>query len=201
MKIIAIEGLDKSGKATAAAYISEYLKTLNYKVYQSEFHRYDTPTGKLIQEFLTEKNNYSQPTIELIMAADKQAQQDFFDQLEEEGYDYLVLDRYTTSQIVYSVSLGIDLDFARYLQFYMRQPDYEILLDIPPEVSMNRKGKHNNGVNDKYESDIELLSMVRFNYLYTLKENDSIYRIDANCSIELMLESLQEILSNKILQK
>jgi dTMP kinase len=40
-------------------------------------------------------------------------------------------------------------------------PDIEIFIDIPAEESMSRKGKHNNGENDRYESDLGLLERVR----------------------------------------
>lgn len=89
MKIITLEGLDKSGKHSVSIALKEYLKKLGYKVEQSEFHRYDTPTGKIIRQFLYGDYNVSQETIELIMTADKFAQQDWFDELEENGTDFL----------------------------------------------------------------------------------------------------------------
>lgn len=165
MKIIAIEGLDKSGKHTQTKLLTEYLKTLGYKVVQSEFHRYDTPTGQLIMKWLKKEWNVDQKTIELIMSADKQAQQQWFNQLEEEDVDFLILDRYTTSQQVYAEANGIDPNWTNELQKYMRKPDIEIFIDIPAEESMRRKGKHNNGENDRYESDLELLNCVRQLYL------------------------------------
>jgi dTMP kinase len=165
MKIIAIEGLDKSGKHTQSKLLAEYLKTLGYNVVQSEFHRYDTPTGELIMKWLTKQWGVDQKTIELIMTADKQAQQQWFNQLEAEGVDFLILDRYITSQQVYAEANGIDPYWTNELQKYMRKPDIEIFIDIPAEESMRRKGKHNNGENDRYESDLELLNRVRQLYL------------------------------------
>jgi dTMP kinase len=99
------------------------------------------------------------------MTADKQAQQHWFDELENLGIDYLILDRYTGSQDVYSIANGISPVWTAMLQIYMRMPDFEIFIDIPPEESMSRKGKHNNGLNDRYESDLNLLTKVRDLYL------------------------------------
>lgn len=161
MKIIAIEGLDKSGKHTESELLVQELRDWGYTAIKSEFHRYDTPTGSLIMKWLTKEWDVDQPTIELIMAADKQAQQKWFDELEEQGVDYLVLDRYTASQQVYSYANGISPMFTSMLQRYMRKPDIEILLDVSAEVSMKRKGKHNGGANDRYESDLQLLKRVR----------------------------------------
>lgn len=166
MKIIALEGLDKSGKYTQAGLLFNRLVEDGFKVQKSEFHRYDQPTGLLIMNWLTGKWNASQEAIELIMTADKQLQQDWFKQLEDDGYDFLILDRYTLSQCAYSVASGIDGRWVLDLQRHLRKPDLDVVIDIPAEVSMSRKGKHNNGENDRYESDLQLLERVRRNYLF-----------------------------------
>lgn len=162
MRIIAFEGLDKSGKHTQTNYLARNLENYGYKVMKSEFHRYDTITGQLIKKWLYKEWDVDQLTIELIMAADKQAQQRWFEQLEDEGYDFLILDRYIASQQCYALASGVDADFVVNLQRYMRKPDLEIFLDISPEESLRRKGKH--GDNDRYESDLSLLRDVREQY-------------------------------------
>jgi dTMP kinase len=169
MRIIAFEGLDKSGKFTQSEMLYKSLLELGLKVEKSEFHRYDTPTGELIMKWLKKEWDVDQHTIELIMAADKQAQQLWFDKLEAEGYDFLILDRYTGSQQVYAKANGVDPEWTAELQRYMIEPDVEIFIDIPAEESMKRKGKHNNGENDRYESDLEMLQRVR--QIYTAREN------------------------------
>lgn len=170
MKIISIEGIDKAGKATQAKLLTDYLRNKGYKVTQSEFHRYDTPTGDLIMKWLKKEWDVDQTTIELIMAADKQAQQVWFDKLEMDDYDFLVLDRYTLSQVAYGIANGINGRWILELQKNMTPSDIDVVIDIPAEVSMGRKGKHNNGLNDRYESDLKMLKEVRNNY-----KNASIY--------------------------
>lgn len=161
MIIISLEGLDKAGKWSQSELLKEYLEDQGYKVIKSEFHRYDTPTGELIMKFLRKEWDVDQKTIELIMAADKQAQQNWFQELEQQGVDYLILDRYLASHQAYAVANGVDLDWILQLQKYSRKPDIEIYIDIDPEESMRRKGKHNNGQNDRYESNLRLLTKVR----------------------------------------
>lgn len=177
MKIIAIEGLDKSGKHTQSNMLVDFLRQMGYKVEKSEFHRYDTPTGKLIRDWLYGEYDVDQHTIELIMAADKQAQQKWFEELEEQGVDFLVLDRYTGSQMVYSKANSINSVWADNLQTFMRKPDLEIFIDITAEESMKRKGKH--GENDRYESDLKLLNNVRGLFI-----NRANYKVDGMRSIE-----------------
>lgn len=161
--IVAIEGLDKSGKYSQTNLLGKRLVDEGYKVMKSEFHRYDTPTGQLIMKWLKKEWDVSQKTIELIMSADKMNQQGWFQQLEQQGYDFLLLDRYTLSQAAYAVANEIDGRWVLELQKYMRKPDLDIVIDISPEESMKRKGKY--GENDRYEEDKQLLEKVRANYL------------------------------------
>lgn len=193
MKIIAFEGMDKSGKHTASVQLAEHLIELGYNVVQSEFHRYDTPTGKLIQDYLYGKYKVSNETIQLIMSADKQAQQDWIQELEDSGVDFLILDRYYLSQKVYSnyfidksnytsdktlLYKGIYSDIIK----CFRKADITIYLDNTAETSMSRKGQH--GENDLYEQNKELLEYVRSGYLKEVQKENQYLIISSEQSIE-----------------
>ncbi len=205
MKIIAFEGLDKSGKNSASTYLASRFENAGFKVVQSEFHRYDTPTGKLIWDYLHGDYKVSNETIQLIMAADKFAQQEWFSELEEQGVDVLILDRYTLSQKVYATYFNLiknnipvelydeytlgkynwdltmflkDEQWIESLISKVRKPDLTVYLDVSAEVSMNRKGQH--GDNDLYESNKELLSTVRKIYIHNLSSDKSIKSITLN---------------------
>lgn len=168
MRIIAIEGLDKSGKHSVTVGLADRLRADGYKVAVSEFHRYDTPTGALIRQWLYGQYKVNQHTIELIMAADKYAQKEYFENLEEEGYDFLILDRYIGSHIVYANANGMDGQWIDNLLAYLPDPYCEIFIDVSPETSMKRKGKH--GDNDRYESDKQLLAKAREGFI-NLRQN------------------------------
>lgn len=156
-------------------------------------------------DWLTKRYDADQKTIELIMTADKQAQQQWFRDLEHQGVDVLILDRYTTSQLAYSQANGIDDDWTIILQAHLRNPDIEILIDIPAEVSMSRKGKHNDGNNDRYESDREMLDRVRTNYLThfeSMQELDiPVIVADGLKSIEQIHEDIYEFIANELMIK
>lgn len=197
MKIIVIEGLDKSGKHTQSKLLKKFLESLGYTVIQSEFHRYDTPTGKLIQQWLYKEWDVDDLTIELIMSADKQAKQRWFTQLEERGVDFLILDRYSASQICYSRTKGIDEEWVFQLQKNFRKPDMEIFIDISPQESMRRKGKH--GDNDRYESDLELLRGVRKEYInYFEKSTDRFSLLNSDLlSKEELSKNINKLVTEK----
>lgn len=199
MRIIAFEGLDKSGKWTQSTLLTNKLRDLGFKVMRSEFHRYDTVFGKIIKDWLGKEIELSKETLELVIAADKQNQQDWFDKLEEE-YDYLILDRYIGSQIAYSSANGLELEWVLSLQRFTSKPDIEILIDIDAVESYNRKSKY--GKNDRYEEDIEFLNKVRDTYLSIFNEDYSTYwckriKIDGTKTInDINIEIMDKI--NKI---
>lgn len=171
MKVIAFEGLDKSGKKTQSDLLVAFLRSLGYKVHKTEFHRYDTPTGKLVRQYLYGEYKVDDLTIELIMSADKHAQQTHFKELKQNGVDFLVIDRYIGSQLCYARAKGVDSQFSYQLQKFLIKPDLEIMYDILPETSISRRGEH--GENDRYERSIELLTSVRKEYLNYFNESDT----------------------------
>lgn len=206
MIIIDIEGLDKAGKKSQTDRLTERLRNMGLKVAQSEFHRYDTPTGELIRKWLRKEWDVDQATIELIMAADKQAQQRWLRSLENRGFDFLILDRYTGSQEVYGkVSgelAGYDTDvtrlstWVRNLLQYCRKPDYTILIDITAEESMSRKGKH--GDNDRYEEDVLLLSLVREEYYRAYGSDRTWMKVDGHLDPEMVHKLIWNMLSTRV---
>ncbi|MEK1828861.1 dTMP kinase [Priestia megaterium] len=198
MIIIEVEGLDKSGKKSQSDLLYKALYERGYNVEKSEFHRYETPTGELIRKFLDGEYQVNQLAIECIMAADKYAQLDWFNQIKETT-DVLILDRYLTSQFVYSKANGVEIDFTLNLLEHMPAPDFHIYLDVSPEESMRRKGKW--GENDKYESDLELLTEVRNHYLRVmqLEEEDGFAVIlDGTKPVDVLHEEILENILNKI---
>lgn len=198
MKIIVIEGLDKAGKHTASISLERRLRQEGVSLARSEFHRYDTPTGDLVAKWLTGEYDVDQKTIELIMAADKQAQQAWFNDLEQQGVDVLILDRYVCSQLAYAIVNGSKREWVSELQKYMRPADHTILIDISPEVSIARKGKHNGGENDRYESDLEMLRKVRAVYKEELGSNPSNLIVDGEQSMTEIHRKVNGFVLNKL---
>lgn len=180
MILISIEGLDKSGKAGCVKALQDRLTEKGYKVYKDEYPAYNTQTGELIRQYLAGELDMHPILFESLQNANKHENQLFYDQLEQDGYDVLIIDRYLLSQFVYALSCdGADLNWCLNSTYGMKKSDLDIVIDITPEESMSRKGKWNNGINDRYESDIQLLTKVRHNYLtinpqYTTKRGKKV---------------------------
>ncbi|BCT30389.1 MULTISPECIES: dTMP kinase [Bacillus subtilis group] len=192
MIIIEFEGLDKSGKKTQSEMLYKALYERGFSVEKSEFHRYDTETGKLIRKFLDGEYQANQLAIECLMAADKYAQLDWIKGLNNK-VDVLIFDRYLSSQLVYSQSNNVEVDFILNLLKNMPAPDFHFYLDINEEESMKRKGKW--GENDKYESNAELLKKARGNYIRLmskLSESDKAMILDGCSPVSVLHEQILE---------
>lgn len=180
MTIIVVEGLDKSGKHSISEFMQGLFVEKGKSCIHMEFPRYDTPYGSLIRGYLSGTIDMDKRVFELMQSADKlDAQRDIL--AASDMYDYIIMDRYIHTQLVYGLYNNPDKkDWLYSLIDGIKKPDYVLYLDVDPKVSMSRKGQH--GDNDKYESDIELLSGVAALYKDVLaNETDSIVTtIDAN---------------------
>jgi dTMP kinase len=197
MKIIPVEGLDKSGKKTQVELLKEGLEKEGYKVVASEFHQYDSPTGQIIKAYLKGEIELHSLALECIIAADKYNMIHTFNQWRHEGYDVLLLDRYVLSTLAYALSKlnAPPSEWLFNLIEHLPEPDFHVYLDIHPELSMKRKGKH--GDNDRYESDFSFLERVRDYYMTVFnrlneEEPGSAVIVDADQPVEEIAEHILE---------
>ncbi|PAE87624.1 dTMP kinase [Shouchella clausii] len=180
MKIIAVEGLDKSGKHTATNVLRDYFSSKGMRVEKLSFPNYETPIGSLIRQWLKGDFIADEKTFELLQAADKQHAQIYIQECERKGVDVLLIDRYVHTEWAYG-AYDNDERWLAELTRYMRLPDAVIYLDVEPEVSMHRRGKY--GDNDYYESDIDRLRYTKDEYACLFQEKRDIIdtqMIDAN---------------------
>ena len=133
VKIIAIDGLDGSGKSTFCRKYVSYLKDLNLhtrkneKVYIESFHLpdYETPTGLKIKENLKSGNiNYHENAF-----MNKLNMKEFFAK-HKERWDsnkntIVVLDRYILSTLLYSLPFIDERDLF-YMEFKNKQLEYAL---------------------------------------------------------------------------
>jgi len=187
MLTIAIEGTDAAGKQTQAAMLKDHLENTGLKVKVVSFPRYDTPIGKLIKSALRNEVVMSDMAMHMLLDVDKQ---DFSDNLltqELDGFDVIIYDRYTMSNMAYCMAKGIPPDWVINIQSGLVKPDITFILHLPAEVSYERKHSNYSEEDlDKHEKDIDLLKRAETVYtiLYALSNNpynqDIIYLVDAN---------------------
>ena len=194
-KIIVIEGTDGSGKETQSKKIKEYYISKGLNVKSFSFPKYDSPTGKIVggaylgkpeisESVFPETSANVDPLVSsLYYAADRRY--NFLKFIEEEIYqnDIIILDRYTTSSLIYQSSVINDVKereaFIDYVYDYeyhklgIPEPDLVIFLHAPFEITRNLKDKRkdNDGIkNDIHERDLEFMKKVSDASIYIAKK-------------------------------
>lgn len=158
--LVAIEGLDQSGKQTQAELLRDRLGVGGHTARVLSFPDYSTPIGLELRRALQGEHHYTPDVMQLLYVANRYEWKTAVTAQTLEGA-ILVCDRYLASSVAYGEAQGLDGTWLTEIQRYLPQPDVTILLDIPPEVSMRRKVDDR----DAYERDLEMLARVRESYL------------------------------------
>ena len=212
-KLIVIEGLDGSGKATQSKLLFNHLLENDYNVKKFTFPDYESPSSELVKmylsgEFGNKPNDVNAYTASLFYAVDRFAS---FKKKWKDFYDdggIIVADRYTTSNAVYQCSKLPKQDWNAYLEWLfdleynkivIPKPDKVIYLDVTPEVSQKLLMSRYNGdetQKDIHEKNINFLNNSRNSALYCVdKFNWEIIKCDDNNN----MYSIEEI-SKKIIK-
>lgn len=182
-KLFVIEGNDGVGKSTQIAQLESRLKSDGLKIASHHFPTYYSYQGKGVEKYLA--GEYGKPEdlspyfINSLYAYDRAITWRIkLQQLYDKGRTIL-LDRYTTSSLIYQ-STPIDdikaknqfLDYVsdfEYRKLGIREPDIVFFLAAPFDLitKMREQRAENDGIkNDVHERDHELLRKVNENALY-----------------------------------
>lgn len=150
-KLIVIDGIDSSGKATQARLLEERLSKEGVQVKRIEFPRYGEPVfGELLAECLAGKHGdfaHLDPKIaSTLYALDRYEAKKDIEQWLSEGY-VVVADRYTSSNQIHQGGKIIDADKREaFLAWTLRMehevlaiphPDRVVYLRVPVETSLS----------------------------------------------------------------
>ena len=183
-KLIVIEGAcDGIGKSTQYDLLYKRLEKDNYKLVKHHFPSYNTTEGALVEKYL--RGEFGNPKeispyfINSLYAVDRAAT--WKDSLEKE-YDegkIILLDRYTTSSLIYQASTIKDLDERKkfidyvvdfeYDKLGIPEPDKVLFLHAPFDLvtKLRNERKQNEGItNDIHERDIEFMKNVYDNAMF-----------------------------------
>jgi dTMP kinase len=157
--VLAFEGLDQSGKQTQSERLAEVLRGEGRQVEFLSFPEYPTAIGAEIGRALNGERDYEPDTLQLLYIANRY---EFRPRMRHwlAGGAIVICDRYLASSVAYGEAQGLDPSWLLDVQRYLPQPSLTIVLDIPPEVSLQRK----HAARDRFERDLPLLSRVRASY-------------------------------------
>ena len=158
--LIAFEGLDQSGKQTQAERLLAAFRAAGHGAEFLPFPEYTTAVGTEIGHALQGERHYDPDTLQLLYIANRFEFRPQILRWLDDGR-MVVCDRYLASSIAYGEAQGLDAVWLTQIQSRLPQPSLTLLLDIPPDASLNRKQV----ARDKFERDLPLLGRVRESYL------------------------------------
>lgn len=157
--LIAIEGLDQSGKETQARHVRTRIEQAGRKVSLLSFPDYGTPIGHEIEKALHGEREFGPDVMQLLYIANRFEYKPRLDLWL--SHDHVVVcDRYRASSVAYGEAQGLDPAWLHEIQRHLPAPDLTLLLDIAPETAVRRKASGR----DRYERDLALLGRVRESY-------------------------------------
>jgi dTMP kinase len=157
--LIAVEGVDQSGKETQAQYLRERLREGGHKVRLLSFPDYGTSIGEEIARALQGEREYGPDVMQLLFVANRHERREAIVEWIAGGL-ILLCDRYRASSIAYGEAQGLDGGWLDDIQRLLPLPDLTIYLDITAETAVKRKAQNR----DRFERDLALLERVRASY-------------------------------------
>ena len=186
-KLIAIDGVDASGKQTHTTMLFEKLLKDGYNVRKISFPAYDSPSSELVKMYLSgafgdkpeDVNAYAASSF---FAADRFASfRTDWKEFYEKPDSIIIADRYTSSNMIHQASKIDDLDEKdkfldwlfelEYKVYGIPEPDLTFFLDMPVEFAkklmQDRENKFDNtDVKDIHERNREYLEKSYNNACY-----------------------------------
>lgn len=154
--VIAIEGGDRQGKATQSKMLAHALQRYGARVKRVEVPFNDGFTHKLIYKMLRDGSAKEHVNLfQLVQSINKLIFQLTYMFWLWLTCDFVVLDRWTLSSLVYGSATGANPGLLRFFNSLLFEPKLTIVLDGP---SFSRNNP------DTYESDTELQATVKEMY-------------------------------------
>ncbi len=205
--LIAVEGMDGSGKSTQAQLVFNWLRALGLPVHHTEWN--SSPAVKNATKIGKETKRLKPMTFHLIHAADfadRWAKQ--IEPMLEVG-GIVICDRYKFTAMARDGAREVERDIIESNYSFAPEPDLTLYFDIPPEVGYTRivKGRptlkwYEAGLDmgwthDPFESYKILQGKIK-NIYDELVESERIVRVDAVGSVAEVQTRVREIINQRI---
>jgi len=196
---IVLEGIDGSGTTTHSRLLTNFLEEKGFKVHLTK-EPSSSIIGELLKKILLDKN-IPPETDALLFAADRLYH--YKNEIKRKIDDNFIVisDRYLESSIAYqsSQSNEITIEWIENINKFIGIPDITIILDLPTEISLERKlaNLKSMGKNQEKFEDIEFLVKARNKFIKRAKEKG--YKIiNSEKSIELVQNEIRDYIKSKL---
>ena len=190
--LIAIEGLDQSGKETQAQLLRDGLRAAGHKARLVAFPDYGTSIGEEIARALQGEREYGPDVMQLLYMANRYERKADIERWLAGGV-ILVCDRYVASGIAYGEANDLDSAWLAEVQKFLPRAALTIVLDISPEAAVQRKAVDR----DRYERDLALQQRVRDSYLRQAEQPDWV-RVDGERPKSVVAEEIASVVASRL---
>ena len=166
--LIAIEGVDASGKQTHSERLYDKLKNDGIAVRKISFPMYESESSSLVKMYLSGRFGENAGDVSAYAASTFFAADRFATYHTDWGKDYedgtvIVADRYVSSNMIHQASKLPDGEKDKYLDwvndfeygiYALSKPDINIFLDMPPEFGARLMRERDNKFTQNSEKDI-----------------------------------------------
>jgi dTMP kinase len=206
-KLIAVEGLDGSGKSTQVSLLRRWLELEGYKVFFTEWN-----SSTLVKRATSrgKKRKLLTPTTFCMIHCT-----DFADRYERQilpllRAGYIVLaDRYIYTAYVRDAVRGIDREWVRRLYGFARPPDITLYFDVPLETALDRilgarpelkfhEAGMDLGLSDDPEESFRVFQGMIYREYGKVKEECNFTCIDATLPPEQQQQEVRDIINERI---
>lgn len=168
-KLIAIDGVDASGKETQTELLYQRLVKEGYKVRRVSFPAYDRDSSVLVKEYLSGKYGTKPEDVNAYAASLLFAVDRFSSYRTDWEEDYnnetiILADRYVTSNMIHQAGKLADknekpefinwLYDIEYEKLGIPKPDAVVFLDMPTDFAVQLMANRNNKISGEAEKDI-----------------------------------------------
>jgi dTMP kinase len=196
MLLINIDGADGTGKTTLVDGLIDTYSKQGYKITYLHFPRYNTELGTVIKKVLLKDLDMHPSAFQMCCSADRLNWSVYeYPKLKDE-YDIIIVDRHTSSALVYGSFDGLEAEEILYNDRRIAQPNINIILHANAETSMTRMSNRDEA-NTKYEN-LETITKATDIYLHLHEILDNVYYVDATQSKQDVLNSVINIISVRL---
>lgn len=186
---IVFEGLDGSGLSTQAGMLRDYfLKKGERAVITKE--QTDGLIGGLIKLTLKHEWKTNPTALQLLFAADRSHHLSHEIEPSLKEGKHVISDRYILSTLAFG-SLGAQTEFLKQINSLFKVPDITFIIDVPPEVCLERIAKSRFHA-ELFEEE-EKFSQIRNNYLSFKQFHPNTYVINGNRPMDEVFEEIRTI--------
>ena len=189
-KMIVVEGPDRVGKFTQTHLLKEYITRIGLAAVVVEVPIRSAITYRVIYWMLQNGLAKKFPKIfQWFQFINRKIFQMYTLPVLEEHYDFIIMDRWSLSTIVYGIAEGVPKAYTIGLAKKLREPDFTIILFGEA---------HEHIAEDSYEVDASLQARVRLEYAKWALENPKTTKlINCNQDHEIIAKKIKNILQEK----